>query len=143
MKNTEYDEIKANLIKKSLEKDSGEIYVPIERRKGKDNIIKFVNTMCFLLWAVLFMVFAIIEKAGKNIANIQRENLLWAKAEAWNIDSLKIALIITLICIVICTVCIILNFTRHRRRTDKIKKSLITAEIISFLIGIFLILKFI
>lgn len=141
MKNTEYDEVKANLIRKSLEKDSGEIYIPVERRKGKDSIIKFINVMCFVLWVVLFMIFAIIEKAGKNIANIQRENLLWASAESWNVSSLNIALIGTVLCIIVCTICIILNFTRHRRRTDRIKKSLIIAEITSFLIGIFLILK--
>ena len=35
MGKSEYDDIKANLIKKSLEKDKTEVYVPIERRKGK------------------------------------------------------------------------------------------------------------
>ena len=43
MYKSEYDEIKANLIKKSLEKDKTEVCVPVERRKGNDGIITFIK----------------------------------------------------------------------------------------------------
>ena len=57
---SEYDEIKANLIKKSLEKDKTDVYVPVERRKGNDIRLKIINLMCFLVWGVLIIILAII-----------------------------------------------------------------------------------
>ena len=72
MYKSEYDEIKANLIKKSLEKDKTELCVPVERRKGNDGLITFINVISFSVWAVLLIIFALISKAGKSIVNIER-----------------------------------------------------------------------
>ena len=141
MYKSEYDEIKANLIKKSLEKDKTEVCVPVERRKKSAGILTFINLMSFVIWSVLIIILAIISKAGKSITNIEQNDLLWADISFWNKELLNMALVMTLISFFICTACIILNFTRHRRRTDRIKKPLIIGEIISFIIGIFLILK--
>lgn len=141
MNRTEYDDVKLNLIKKSLEKESGEVYIPNERRRGNDGRLKFINLMCFFIWGIVVFIFAIIEKAGNSISYIISNDLLWKTSEFWKIDFLKLALIVTICSIVICTICILLNLTRYRRRSDRIKKSLIIAEIISFIIGIFLILK--
>lgn len=141
MHRTEYNDVKVNLIKKSLEQNDREVIVPIERRKGEDGRLQFINLMCFLLWGVILIIIAIITKAGKNVAYISENKLLWLPSNFWEIDLLKTSLIVTIVCICICTISIILNFTRHRRRTDRIKRSLIICEIISFIIGIFLILK--
>ena len=141
MNRTEYDDIKANLIKKSLEKDKTDVYIPVERRKKSDNRLNFINLMCFLVWGALFIIIAIIVKAGRSVAYINKHDLLWLSSNFWRTDLLNIALIATIICIFVCTVSIILNFTRHKRRTDRIRKSLIICQIICFIIGIFLILK--
>jgi len=141
MYKSEYDEIKANLIKKSLEKDKTEVCVPIERRKGNDGLITFINVISFSVWGVILIIFALISKAGKNIANIERNNLLWADSSFWNKEMLNLALTITLICFFICSICIILNFLRHKRRTDRIKKPLIIGELTCFIVGVFLIFK--
>lgn len=138
---SEYDEVKANLIKKSLEKDKTDVYVPVERRKGNDVRLKIINLMCFLVWGVLIIILAIIERAGKSIMNITRNDLLWQPLSFWDINLLNIALCFTIGCMIICTICIILNFTRHKRRSDKIKKSLVIVECLCFIIAIFLIVK--
>lgn len=141
MNKSEYEELKLNLIKKSLESKKTEVYVPKERRKGEDGVLKFINLMSFLVWGAVFIVFAVITKAGRSIAYIKNQELLWVGSDFWKSDLLIMALIMTIVCIGICTVTIILNFTRHRRRTDRIKKSVIFCELISFAIGAFLILK--
>lgn len=141
MRRTEYNDIKVNLIKKSLDQKEQEVVVPEERRKKKDGILQFINLMCIWLWGILLIILAIIAKAGKNINYISKNNLLWASSEFWAIDLLKTALIATIICIVLCTITIILSFSRHRRRTDRISRSLIICEILSFIIGLFLIIK--
>lgn len=141
MNKFEYDEIKANLIKKSLEKEKSDVYVPLERRKGDDGVLKFVNLICFLCWGAFVIIIGIITKAGRSVAYITHHDLLWLSLNFWKVDLLKIALYVTVGCIFICTVCIILNFARHRRRTDRIKRSLIYCELACFIVGTFLILK--
>lgn len=141
MNKTEYDDIKVNLIKKSLEKDKSDVYVPIERRKKQDDRLNFINLMCVFLWGIVVFILAVIAKAGKSISYITYNNLLWLDAGFWNIDLLKTALYITMGCILLCTFAIMLNFTRKKRRTDKIKKPLLFCEMVCFIILIFLILK--
>lgn len=141
MYKSEYDEIKANLIKKSLEKDKTEVCVPVERRKGHDGIMVFINIISFSVWAILLMIFALISKAGQSIGNIERNNLLWADISFWNKEMLNLALIMTFVCFFVCSICIILNLLRHKRRTDRIKKPLIIGELTCFIVGVFLILK--
>ena len=48
MNKSEFDEIQANLIKKSLEQNEGEVIVPPERRKGDDGVLKFINLKILL-----------------------------------------------------------------------------------------------
>jgi len=141
MNKNEYDDIKANLIKKSLEKNKTDVYVPVERRKKIDGRLNFLNLMCIFCCGMVLIIIATITKAGKDIGYIFNNKLLFLDSTFWNIELLNIALIITIICIVLCTISIILNFTRNKRRTDKIKKPLIICEMISLLIFIFLILK--
>jgi len=135
---TEYDEIKLNLIKKSLESKAEEVYVPKERRKGEDGILKFINLFSFTAWGFLLLLFAIITEARESISDIQESQV---SVEFWNEEYLQIALIPTVICILVCTITIILNLMRNRRRSDSIKITLIIYEVIAFAMGIFLILK--
>lgn len=135
----EYDEIKLNLIKKSLESSAEEVYVPKERRKGDDGILNFINFVCFTLWFILLMVFAVLAKMDGNITYQSR--LFLSSAGSWSREYLLLALLLTLICFGICTFTILLNFRRNRRRRDRIKKPLIVYEVISFILGLFLILK--
>ena len=141
MPRTEYDDVKANLIKKSLEKEKKDLYIPVERRKGDDGILNFINLVCFLGWTAVFIIFSFIIKAGESIRNISTNDLLWLPKSFWEVNFLNIAFYITIGCAITCAISIILNFTRHRRRTDRIKSSLVWCEVICFIIGAFLILK--
>lgn len=141
MSKTEYDEIKANLIKKSLERNKKDLYIPVERRKRIDGRLSFVNLVSFLCWVALFVACVTIVKSGKSLKYINENDLLWLPGEFWKEEWLYGALCITVLCMLICFISIILNFTRNRRRSDRIRKSLVFAEIISFFIGAFLIIK--
>lgn len=139
-KEMEFDEIKRKLIVKSLENTKEEL-VPKERRKGEDNLLKIVNLLSFLVWGILFVVIAIIDKAGRGLAYIKYQDLFWASSSFWREHLLETALTVTIICIAVCTISVILNFMRHRRRTDRIKRSIILCELLTFIVGIFLIFK--
>lgn len=129
----EYDEIKLKLIKKSLEKAADEVKVPVERRKGDDGILNFVNFVCFTLWFVLLMIIVLL---SGNKGGIKYQMQFFDGGE---MEYMLFAFFLTLICLCVCSVTIVLNFTRNRRRRDRIKKPLIVYEAISFIIGITLI----
>lgn len=141
MLKSEYEEIKANLIKKSLEKDKQELIIPIERRKGNDFRIKFVKIMSFIVWIAVFIVVSIMEKASREIRTISKGDFSWLVSKLWETNLVYIALIIAVMCIISSIICIILDSTRHRRRSDKIKKSLIICEILCLGLAFFLSLK--
>lgn len=140
MVKSEYDDIKVSLIKKSLEKESTDVCVPVERRKKPDNRLNFINLMSFCVWQIIIIIIAVISEARSLIKVNQYANLL-SPLEFWRKDLLNVALILTVCSCLICMISIILNFTRHKRRTDRIKKSLIICQILSFSIGLFLIIK--
>ena len=106
MNRTEYDDVKANLIKKSLERNKTDVYVPVERRKSKDARQVFINVMCFCLCALFVINMAIIEKAGKSISNISQNGLLWGDLELWDVKTLYIAFYIAVISIITSIFCI-------------------------------------
>ena len=136
---TEYDEIKLNLIKKSLEKAAEDVQIPVERRKGDDGILNFINFICFTLWFVILSVFMVLAKLDGELTYQGRlfDRAVGSRSEEY----LSLALLLTIICFGICTFAIVLNFTRNRRRRDRIKTPLIIYETVSFIIGVFLILK--
>lgn len=122
----------------SLDKNAPEYKIK-ERRKGKDIIIKIINFIGYSIWAVIVIIIAMIETAGTTpyiLKNLSRANI-----QPWDKGLLNIALGFTVVLFGICVSCVIISLKRTRRRTDKIKISLFIGELITFLIGIFLMLK--
>lgn len=141
MNKTEYDDIKANLIKKSLEKDKKDVYPPVERRKGEDGRLSFIKLMSLLVWAIVLIMLGFVVKAGKSFSYIKQNNMFFANSDLWNVELLRIAMRINIVCFIVCGIVIGLNFTRNKRRNDRIKKSLIFCKLVCFVVMLFLFLK--
>lgn len=139
---SEYDEIKLNLIKKSLENNGGDVYVPKERRKGEDKVLKFINFVSFTLWICIVVLVSIFAEVGNRLLHMSEQQLSLVAFEAWFESYVQVVKYLTIFCLVICSFTIILNLTRNKRRTDRIKKSIIIYEIITFIVGVLLIWKF-
>ena len=117
---SEYDDIKLNLIKKSLESNCDEVYVPRERRKGDDGILNFINFVSFTVWVLIIILLVAVIKMKDSAMQM------------WHQSYLSVAVLLTVVCFTICTLTIVLNFMRHRRRSDRIKRSIVIYELITF-----------
>lgn len=113
----------------------------VEKRKGPDPIVKWVNKAGYITWGILFVIMCFIGLARGREANFIDKMANIPVDTVWNSNMLWISLIITVVLFVLCMVSIVLNVMRSRRKTDKISMSLILCEFFSFLGGVFLLFK--
>lgn len=123
----------------SLDEKAGKFKI-VERRKRKDNLLQIINFACFYVWALFFLALCIVEKAGnRSIGYIFKEQI--KIKDGFDTQMLYIALRFSVILFFVCVVCFFVSLKRTRRRTDKIKISFFICELVTFLLGIFLLYK--
>lgn len=113
----------------------------VEKRKGPDPIVKWVNKAGYITWGILFVILCCIGLARGREATFIDKMANIPVDVAWNSNMLWVSLIITFVLFVLCMVSIVLNIMRSRRKTDTISMSLILCEFFSFLGGMFLLFK--
>ena len=113
----------------------------VEKRKGPDPIVKWVNKAGYITWGILFVILCCIGLARGREATFIDKMANIPVDVAWNNNMLWVSLIITFVLFVLCMVSIVLNIMRSRRKTDTISMSLILCEFFSFLGGMFLLFK--
>lgn len=128
----------AKLIR-SLEEKAGKFKI-VERRHKKDNLLQIINFAAFYVWVLFFVILCVLEKAGnRSIGFIVKDELV--VKEGFNIEMLDVALKFSVALFFICTTCFLISLKRTRRRTDKIKISFFICQVVTFLLGIFLLYK--
>ena len=122
-------------ILKKLNENSKECIIQ-NRRKGPDFLLQIINLVGLIIWGGWLSLLAICDKAGIRLFDFEQK----AK-DIRDINLLNIALVMAVIMFFISACLLIISLKRTRRRNDKIKISLLTSEIISFVIGISLLIK--
>jgi hypothetical protein len=114
-----------------------------ERRKGPDVLLKAISIITGITWFVILLIFAIVSYAKPQIETRFFNNLFKVPIESeWNKTLLPFAIIMLASCVIICLVGIVINATRHKRRTDRFNKSLIFFGIGSLIGLIYLMSKY-
>ena len=103
----------------------------VERRKKQDWVVRSVTAVAALGWFSAIIALLLIDKASPAQENFFTRFLDINVVSYWNISLLRWAFAATLISFLVCVVGLILNATRHRRKTDRYNKLLITISIIS------------
>lgn len=122
-------------ILERLNKNSKECVIK-NRRKGPDFLLQVVNVSGIIIWFFVLMLFAICEKAEVRIFDFNQK-IEGIKQAEWS----NIAIIMATIMFFVSATLLLLSLKRTRRKTDKLKISLLVSEVISFLIGILLLIK--
>ena len=122
-------------ILKRLNENSKECIIK-NRRRGPDIWLQIVNLAGLIIWGGWLALWALCEKAEIQIFNLNQK-----AREIMNAELLNIAIIIYVIMFFISAGLLLISLKRTRRRNDKIKISLLASEIISFVIGILLLIK--
>lgn len=112
---------------------------PIDRRRRPDAVIKFVTLTSALGWIMIALCFTLIVYAKPEQTNMFYEMFKIPIREYWNYPLLNIVFILFIFLFAISMIGIIMNAMRQRRRSDRMKKSLIFQAIMS-VIGIVILL---
>ncbi|MCL1828991.1 MAG: hypothetical protein FWG32_05790 [Oscillospiraceae bacterium] len=113
-----------------------------ERRQKRDWVVKSVSVIAFIGW-----ISAIVSLVYTGFAQPETENMFTRifggdVITTWNSRFVNGAFISILISFFVCLIGLLVNMTRHRRKTDRFNKSIITLGMISFVFAVVFLLAF-
>lgn len=111
----------------------------VERRRKPDGLIRFVTFTSIVDWLMIILCMMLIIYAKPEQTNMFYEMFNIPVRSYWNYPLLNLVFILFIILFALSVLGIIMNMLRQRRRTDKIKKSLVIQAVIS-IIGIVILL---
>ena len=111
----------------------------IERRQKSDGIIRLVTFVSTLGWLLVILCSGLTIYAKPEQTNLFYEMFNVPVRNYWNYSLLNIVFNLLIILLILSLFGILINALRHRRKTDKIRKSLIFQAMMS-VVGIILLL---
>lgn len=122
-------------ILKKLNENSKECVIK-NRRKGPDFWLQLINLVGLIIWGGWLALFSICDRAGVKLFDFNQ-----TIDDVKNVDLLNIALGMAVTMFFVSAILLLISLKRTRRKSDKIKITLLITEIISFVIGILLLIK--
>ena len=115
----------------------------VDRRRRKDWVVRSVTVIAVLGWICAITALFLMDRASPP----KRYELVAAihggtAVGYWNTALLRWAFVATLASFVVCVIGFVANVTRHRRKTDRFNKLLITIGIISTCIFAYYLINF-
>lgn len=107
-----------------------------ERRKGPDAVVKAVWWTVGISWLLFIAALIFIEIAKPEIRTFFDRQFSILKREYWNEYVLQYVFLLLVLNLSVCVAGFVLNMMRHRRKTDRISKSILVLGIVT-LTGIF------
>ena len=102
-----------------------------ERRRGPDVVVKAVWWTVGISWILIITALMITTEAQPKFETFIDRMLKVSVRSYWDKDLLQYAFYILLINLAACIVGFVLNILRHKRKTDKISKSIIVLTTIT------------
>ena len=107
------------------------------RRRGPDFLIRCINIAAIVCWIFIFAIFIIVSLSKPPAGSYMGQSL----GKTWDKELLNYAFYMMFPLLIICVIGLLINTTRHQRKTDTYNKSLIVSLVLSF-IGIIWFLFF-
>lgn len=103
------------------------------KRRGPDFVLKVINTISGVSWLLVFMVFVVIAMAKPKFQGFSRG--MGTIHGTWDTTLLNIVAGLLVLLIALSAVGIIFNFLRMKRKTDRIRATLVLSGILA-LVGL-------
>ena len=104
----------------------------IERRKGPDSVVKAVWWSAGISWLLFIAAIVFTENARPRLSTFFDRQFNVSVRDYWNENALLYAFIILVLNFAVCIIGFIFNMARHKRKTDKISKSILVLGIVTF-----------
>ena len=128
------------------DKFSTELPIPprkyVDRRKKQDWVVRSVTIIAVLGWISALVALLLIQRASPLQENFITRILSVDVASYWNSAMLRGAFIAILASFLISVIGFVFNLSRHRRKTDRYNKLLITIGVLSTVILVLFLVLF-
>ena len=95
------------------------------RRRGPDIVVKSINYTAVVSWSIIFIVFVIVSFAKPQVEGFFDRQHNISVTASWDKTLLEYSFYLMFLQLIVCAIGILINSTRHQRKTDKYNKSLI------------------
>jgi hypothetical protein len=112
------------------------------RRHGPDTMVKAINILAGATWFLVLIVFIMVTFAKPRMETFFDREYSISLSGRWDQTVLSYAFFLLMVLVFICFIGIMINMSRHRRKTDRYNRSLIWFGVIS-LLGMFYYLIYI
>ncbi|MCL2203552.1 MAG: hypothetical protein FWB88_06405 [Defluviitaleaceae bacterium] len=113
---------------------------PHERRKQPDWMVKGSTILCVISWLLSISAVLVIDIAAPDQANLLTHLLGGEERAVWNTALILLAYIMLVLSVFACVAAFVFNILRMRRKTDKLKWSILSITILT--VGGFLLFTF-
>ena len=124
-------------MNEQMQKDSNKDAQFKNRRKKADWVTKAASILSVIAWIIVIVMLLLLDRAQPQSADFFTHVFRSTVHSSWNSSLLRTSFIMLVSAFFICALAMILNILRHRRKTDKYKKSIIILGVLS-LIGLIL-----
>jgi len=104
------------------------------RRRGPDVWVKFIKFASITVWGLMLLILIFVDRAKPEVENFFTRLFKINLQPNWNSDLLSNAFYLSIVAFIFSLFAFLVNMKRHRRKTDKYSKSLITMLCFSSLI---------
>ncbi len=101
----------------------------LNRRRGPDFVIKVINGIAGTAWVFIFMIFVFISLAKPKLQGFKKG--MGAIKGAWDTGWLDVVFFLLIFLVVLSVLGIVFNFTRMKRKTDRVKATLVLSGILA------------
>ena len=105
-----------------------------DRRKKPDWVVRSVTIVAAIGWVLALFALLLLDRASPVEGNFITRFLDIPVVSFWNTTLIRVAFAMTIASFAVCFAGIILNAARHRRKTDRYNKLLISITIASTLL---------
>ena len=125
-----------------LTPENGERRRSSDRRKKQDWVVRSVTIIAALGWILALTALMMIDRASPAQEDLFTRVFDVTVVSYWNTSLLRSAFAATLASFVVCVIGIIANIARHRRKTDRFNKLLITISAVSTVIFVLYLVNY-
>ncbi len=97
------------------------------RRRGPDFVIKCINFTALVCWILIFFIFVMVSMSKPPAGSYMGKSL----GKNWDMEVLQYGFYLMFPLMIMGVVGLIINATRHQRKTDTFNKSLIISLVLS------------
>lgn len=103
----------------------------VERRKRRDWVTRAISIISIAGWVLAISALLFLQTASPQGADMFTINSRTVLKSSWNTNLLRIILVMLIVVFVACAFGFCFNLLRHKRKTDRYKKSIIILGLIS------------